>query len=744
MAEGVAVYKLFVGAMLEITDNLSADKNIPPLDVVCRDDPDPYLVVAADKGTATFSDYANSVAREKGFWLDDAFASGGSAGYDHKKMAITARGAWESVKRHFREMGHDTQSQDFTVIGCGDMSGDVFGNGMLLSEHIKLLGAFNHLHIFVDPNPDPAKSHAERRRLFDLPRSSWTDYDSKLISKGGGIFERSAKSLRLSSEIKAAFGIEADSVTPNQLIKAMLLTQVDLLWFGGIGTYIKSSDESDAEVGDRANDPIRVNGEDLNCKVVGEGANLGATQLGRVEFAMAGGRINTDFIDNSAGVDCSDHEVNIKIVLGDVVQSGDMTMKQRDKLLSRMTEEVGTLVLRDNYQQSQAITTAEARSYRLLDRQNRFMRSLERASLLDREIEFLPDEEEVARRISTNLGLTRPEISVLLSYAKIVTYDELLASGLPDEPLLLEDLVRYFPAPLQEAHRGSIERHRLRREIIATMVTNSMINRVGATFIQEMRDATGQPTDEIARAYLISRDAFDLRSIWNGIEALDNKVDARLQTTMLLETNKLGQRNVQWFLRNGEHPLNISRTMAQVADGIAALRVGIDEIVGTEDKALIKSREDRLTNEGVPRKLAKEIAKLEILASALDIVRLAGTMKRKVTDVGAVYFGIGGSLSIDWLKNAAVSLAPENEWQKRALDAMIDDLFAHQSALTQRVLEAGATRKPAHKLIDEWIDSRGSAATRVRELVSDLRTADSLDISMFAVANRELRNLVGG
>ncbi len=352
MAEGVAVYKLFVGAMLEITDNLGADKNIPPVNVVCRDDPDPYLVVAADKGTATFSDYANSVAREKGFWLDDAFASGGSAGYDHKKMAITARGAWESVKRHFREMGHDTQSQDFTVIGCGDMSGDVFGNGMLLSEHIKLLGAFNHLHIFVDPNPDPAKSHAERRRLFDLPRSSWTDYDSKLISKGGGIFERSAKSLRLSSEIKAAFGIEADSVTPNQLIKAMLLTQVDLLWFGGIGTYIKSSDESDAEVGDRANDPIRVNGEDLNCKVVGEGANLGATQLGRVEFAMAGGRINTDFIDNSAGVDCSDHEVNIKIVLGDVVQSGDMTMKQRDKLLSRMTEEVGTLVLRDNYQQS--------------------------------------------------------------------------------------------------------------------------------------------------------------------------------------------------------------------------------------------------------------------------------------------------------------------------------------------------------------------------------------------------------
>ena len=743
LQEGIDCYKLFVGAMLEITDNLRGDKTLSPRDVVCRDDPDPYLVVAADKGTATFSDFANGVARDKGFWLDDAFASGGSAGYDHKKMGITAKGAWESVKRHFREMGHDTQSQDFTVVGCGDMSGDVFGNGMLLSEHIRLIGAFNHLHIFVDPNPDAAKSFKERRRLFDLPRSSWNDYDPKLISKGGGVFDRSAKSIKLSAELKQLFRFDRDTVTPNELIRAILLAQVDLLWFGGIGTYIKASSESDADAGDRANDPIRVNGSELNCRVVGEGANLGVTQLGRVEFARSGGRINTDFIDNSAGVDCSDHEVNIKVVLGDVVQRGDMTMKQRDRLLVRMTDEVGRLVLRDNYQQSQAITTAEARSHRLLDRQNRFMRGLEREGLLDREIEFLPDEEEVARRLSSSTGLTRPEISVLLSYAKIVTYDEILDSALPDEELLVEDLVSYFPTPLREAYRDSIEGHRLRREIIATMVTNSMINRVGATYIHEMQDATGHSTDEIARAYLVARDAFDLRSIWNAIEGLDNKVEAALQTDMLQEANKLCQRNVQWFLRNESHPLNITQTMNRFASGVRELRAQIDDVVGAEDSRSIKAREARLTSEGIPKKLAREIAGLDVLASACDIVRIAMTAKYRVGRVAAVYFGIGSELSMDWLKNAALSVTPENEWQKRALDAVIDDLFAHQSALTQRVLESGNKSRAADKLIEGWIEGRGAAASRVRELVSDLRTAEGLDVSMFAVANRELRNLVG-
>jgi glutamate dehydrogenase len=743
MAEGVECYKLFVGAMLEITDNLKGDKIVAPRNVVRRDDPDPYLVVAADKGTATFSDFANGVAREKGFWLDDAFASGGSAGYDHKKMGITAKGAWESVKRHFREMGHDTQTEEFTAVGCGDMSGDVFGNGMLLSEQIKLLGAFNHLHIIVDPDPDPENSYKERKRLFDLPRSSWIDYDPKLISKGGGLFERSAKSIKLTREIKQTFGIERDTVTPNELIRSILLAHVDLLWFGGIGTYIKAASESDADAGDRANDPIRVNGGELNCKVVGEGANLGATQRGRVEFAMAGGRLNTDFIDNSAGVDCSDHEVNIKIVFGDVVQRGDMTMKQRDKLLMKMTDEVGTLVLRDNYQQSQAITTAEAVSLRLLDRQNRFMRSLEREGLLDREIEFLPDEEEVARRLSANVGMTRPEISILLSYAKIVTYDEILASDLPDEELLAEDLLLYFPTPLRNAYRDSIMRHKLRREIIATMVTNSMINRVGATYIHEMHDATGYASDVIARAYLISRDAFELRKIWNGIEALDNKVDSKLQTAMLQETNKLGQRNVQWFLRNESQPMNITRTMDEFAAGIRELHANIDVIAGEADKVAMKSREASLSSEGVPQKLAKEIAKLNVLASACDIVRIANALKQKVTKVGAVYFGVGSCLSVDWLKNAAISLTPENEWQKRALDAVVDDLFAHQSALTQRVLDMRGNTRPPEKLIEQWIIGRGAAATRVRELVGDLRAADSLDISMLAVANRELRNLVG-
>jgi len=743
MEEGISCYRLFIGAMLEITDNLDGDTVIPPPMVLRKDDDDPYLVVAADKGTATFSDFANGVAREKGFWLDDAFASGGSAGYDHKGMGITARGAWESVKRHFREMGHDTQSEDFTVVGCGDMSGDVFGNGMLLSEHIKLVGGFNHLHIFVDPDPDPKRSFKERKRLFDLPRSGWADYDTALISKGGGIFDRSAKSIALTAEIKKLFDIEQDNVTPNELIRAMLLGQIDLLWFGGIGTYIKASSESDLDAGDRANDPLRVNGDELRCKVIGEGANLGATQLGRVEYAMAGGCANTDFIDNSAGVDCSDHEVNIKIVLGDVVQRGDMTMRRRDALLARMTDEVGELVLRDNYQQTQAITTAEARSYRLLDRQNRFMRSLERAGQLDRDIEFLPDEEEVADRLAANEGLTRPEISVLFSYAKIVAYEELLASDLPDEPLLVEDLVGYFPKPLRVKFRESIERHRLSREIIATLVTNSLIDRVGATFTQEMEDATGQPTAEIARAYLISRDAFDLRDLWARIEALDNKVDAALQTSMMQDTNRLGQRNVQWFLRNGKHPLDITRTMGEFADSIRRLRENISAIVGPEDQAAMERHAARLAREGVPGDLAEEISKLEVLASACDIVRIAATTKRRVENVGAIYFGVGSRLSIDWLKSTALAIVPENDWQKRALDAVVDDLYAHQSALTHKVLAGPGKARSTDRLIENWIDSRGAASARVREVVSDLRIASSLDIPMLAVANRELRNLVG-
>ena len=482
MSEVIACYSTLMAGMLDLTDNLSGGDLVPPKDVVRYDSDDPYLVVAADKGTATFSDIANSISEDHGFWLGDAFASGGSVGYDHKKMGITARGAWESVKRHFRELGRDIQRETFTALGVGDMSGDVFGNGMLLSKHTKLVGAFNHLHIFIDPDPDPAKSHAERRRLFRFPRSNWADYDAKLISKGGGIIDRKAKSVKLTAQMKALFEIETDEVTPNELIRSMLKSQIDLLWFGGIGTYIKSTRESHAEADDRSNDALRVDGKELRCKVLGEGANLAITQLGRIEYARAGGRINTDFIDNSAGVDTSDHEVNIKIVLNDAVMQGEITVDQRNELLEAMTDDVARLVLNDNYLQTQAITLAETRASELLDSQWHFMRTLERRGLLDRTIEDLPNDEEMTDRLANSGGLTRPEYAVTFAYSKLVLYGDLLSTDVPDDPYLVGDLARYFPELIREKFAEHIARHRLRREIVATYVTNSLVNRVGATF----------------------------------------------------------------------------------------------------------------------------------------------------------------------------------------------------------------------------------------------------------------------
>ena len=548
MAEVIECYKTLMRGLLDITDNYAADGSVvPPSGVVRLDGDDPYLVVAADKGTATFSDIANGVSEDYGFWLGDAFASGGSRGYDHKKMGITARGAWESVKRHFREIGVDCQTQDFTCVGVGDMSGDVFGNGMLLSRHTKLVGAFNHLHIFCDPDPDPEVSFEERRRLFELPRSSWTDYNAQLLSPGGAIFDRKAKSLKLTPEIQARFGLTREKATPAELIQAMLRSEIDLLWFGGIGTFIKATGETHAEVGDKANDATRIDGREVRAKIVGEGANLGVTQRGRIEYAQSGapdhggGRINTDAIDNSAGVDTSDHEVNIKVLTGDVLARGDMTLKQRDQLLASMTDEVGELVLSDNYLQTQAISVVSAGGVGLLEEQARFMRVLEKTGHLNRAIEFLPDEEEIAARAARGLGLTRPELAVLLAYSKITLYAQLLESNLPDDPRMADDLVKYFPKALRRDFRDAIERHRLRREIIATYATNSMVNRVGPTFVTEMADKTGAGPGDIARAYTVSRDAFALRVLWTGIESLDNKVPAATQYEMIMATQALDE-----------------------------------------------------------------------------------------------------------------------------------------------------------------------------------------------------------
>ena len=739
LEEGIDVYKTFISAMLDITDNLEGDTVVPPERVVRKDEDDPYLVVAADKGTATFSDYANGVARDYGFWLDDAFASGGSAGYDHKGMGITARGAWESVKRHFREMGHDTQSEDFTAVGCGDMSGDVFGNGMLLSKHIRLLGAFNHLHIFVDPAPDAAKSHAERQRLFDLPRSSWTDYDASLISKGGGVFERSAKSVDITPEMKAAFDINADTMTPNELIKAMLLAQIDLLWFGGIGTYIKSSDEDNSDAGDRANDPLRVDGRDLRCKVVGEGANLGVTQLGRIEFAEKGGRIYTDFIDNSAGVDTSDHEVNIKIALGDVVQRGDMTMKQRDTLMAKMTDEVAALVLRNNYQQTQALAVAAARSYRMLDQQQRMMRRMERAGLLNRGIEFLPDDEEIADRHAARRGLTTPELSVLLAYTKNITYERLLNTDLPDDPMLENDLLRYFPQPLRKQRKAAIGRHRLRREIIATVVTNSMINRVGPTFVSEMQDRTGMNVSEIARAYTIVRESFGLRTLWSAIEALDNKVSTDKQVRMLLETGRTLERMTLWFLHNGTHPLDIRKHIEEYGNGIQILRDKMETLMAPDQVAETNQRAERFMETGVPDDLARQIGRLKALSTACDIVRIANTVKRPVEEVGQTYFLLGSRFKLDWLRHNANIMTPENPWHQLALGAIIEDMWGTQGELTATVLSNGGCGADA---IDGWASTRRETVGRVEEICSELEQTSSIDLAMLTVANRELRGLV--
>jgi glutamate dehydrogenase len=752
MAEVVDCYKTMMRGMLDLTDNaVGVGEVAPPPDVVRLDEDDPYLVVAADKGTATFSDTANGISAEYGFWLDDAFASGGSAGYDHKKMGITARGGWESVKRHFRELGRDIQNEDFTVIGVGDMAGDVFGNGMLLSKHIRLKGAFNHLHIFVDPDPDPAKSWVERQRLFDLPRSSWTDYDAALISPGGGVFDRKAKSIQLTPQMQACFGIEADRLTPAELIKRMLTAETDLLWFGGIGTFVKASHESHGDAGDRANDALRIDGRDIKAKVVGEGANLGVTQRGRIEYALAGGRLNTDALDNSAGVDCSDHEVNIKILLNGIVANGDLTRKQRDKLLEEMTDEVGELVLRHNYLQGQAVSVAEAGGWQSLDQQGGFMHALERAGKLDRAIEYLPDDEAMAERIAKRQGLTRPELAVLLAYAKIALYGELLPTNLPDDPQLVDDLLKYFPTPLQQRYPAQIAEHRLRREIIATVVTNSLVNRMGPTFVQALREKTGMAASDVTRAYAVTRGVFELRRLWSEIQALDTKVPAAMQTAMLLEIHRLAERGTLWFLTSNIRPLDIAATIGAFAPGIAQLAECLDDLVGDDDESSIIANMAPLVDSGVPEALARRIASLEFLGPGLDIVRMAQSSAAPVEAVGRAYFAIGDRFDIDWLRDAAETVPEDTHWDRLAVTAIVDDLYTHQRDLTARVLAtngqpvaASETGDGIAAMIDSWIAARGPALAQTDALLADLRKAGSIDLAMLAVANRQLRNLIGG
>ena len=740
-AEGIACYRTFMAGMLDITDNIVAGEIVRPERVVRHDDDDAYLVVAADKGTATFSDIANEVAERYGYWLGDAFASGGSAGYDHKAMAITARGGWEAVKRHFRELGKDVQTEGFTVLGIGDMAGDVFGNGMLLSRHIRLVGAFNHLHVFVDPDPDPERSFSERQRLFELPRSSWADYDPGMLSEGGAIFERSAKSVDLSSRARALFGIESGPLTPNDLIHAMLRADVDLLWNGGIGTYVKATHESHADVGDRANDGLRVNGAELGARVVGEGGNLGATQAGRIEYALAGGRINTDAIDNSAGVDCSDHEVNIKILLGDAVESGDMTGKQRDRLLERMTGDVADLVLRDNYLQTQALSALEGSVSVRIDEQVRFMRAIEQSGLLDRHVEGLPDDEELDEWRTRDRRFTRPELSVLLAYAKMDLYAALLDSDLPDDADLIEDLMAYFPPQLHETHRDRILGHRLRREIVATLTTNSVVNRAGITFVRRLAEKTGHGPADIVRAYIVARDAFGLRDAWHIVETLDNRVPARIQSVMLDEIALLIERVTGWMLRHRAQPMATGATVAAFRPAIEALRARMPEFVSKTRRDAMERATQRFKDEKVPAPAAATMAGLRTLSTVCDVVATAESMDVDVIDAATVFFGVGQELGAEWLRDTLGRLAVENRWDGLAQDALIDESFQVQSRITAAVLQARGD-DDANAATGAWIAANGRSVARVRGVIGELQGASApVDLAMAMVAGRALRSL---
>ncbi len=742
--EVVHCYGTLVRGMLDLTDNLRAGTIVPPPDVVRYDADDPYLVVAADKGTATFSDIANGIAEEYGFWLGDAFASGGSAGYDHKKIGITARGAWESVKRHFRELGIDIQKTGFTVVGIGDMAGDVFGNGMLLSRHIKLVGAFNHLHIFLDPNPDPDASYRERERLFRKPNSTWLDYNQELISKGGGVYLRSAKSIRLSTEVQALLRVQATRMTPNELLNALLKAPVDLLWNGGIGTFVKAETETHADVRDRANDALRVNGRELACRVVGEGGNLGFTQLGRVEYARKGGRIYTDFIDNSGGVDCSDHEVNIKILLNAIVAGGDMTRKQRDRLLADTTDEVAELVLGDNYGQSQAISIAVSQAPALLAEQARFIRHLERGGKLEREAEFLPVSKVIADRLAANEGLTRPEIAVLLAYSKITLYQELLASDVPEDQYLSRELRRHFPQRLGERFAREMDGHRLRREIISTHITNSLVNRVGPTFAFRISEQSGASAPDIARAYTAAHEIFGIQDLWAAIEDLDNQITAQTQMAMLVDTGGLIERATLWLLRNQRAPLNIAEAVSYFQEGVRELWASAPKPLAAVNRLIFRQRLRHLTAEGVPVPLATRVAGLVALSSALDIVDVAKAAKRDVSFVATLYFALGARLELQWLREQISALKARDHWHTRGKWALRNDLHSQQRNLTAEVLGTGGHGTGAKTMVQAWIADNQQAVDRFMALIAEMKAADTIDFPMLSVALSQAHGLLHG
>jgi glutamate dehydrogenase len=734
MQEGVAAYRIFISALLDITDNIEGSKIVPPKRVVRHDADDAYLVVAADKGTATFSDIANEISAAHSFWLGDAFASGGSAGYDHKGMAITARGAWECVKRHFREMDIDIQSQPFRVIGVGDMSGDVFGNGMLLSEAIRLVAAFDHRDIFIDPEPGP-DAFAERKRLFDKPRSSWQDYDKAKISRGGGVFSRSAKSIPLSEEMRRLIGVDAASLTPNELMRALLKSRTDLLWFGGIGTYVRASSETDADAGDRANDPLRATAAEIEARVIGEGANLGMTQRARIEFAARGGRINTDFIDNSAGVNTSDQEVNIKIALNPATRAGRLTIAARNKLLGEMTDDVAAASLRNNYQQSLALSLAESRSTRELANYTLLMHTLEARGLLDRTLEALPSDRDIGERARAGLGLARPELAVLLSYAKIALQDDLLASAVPDEPQVGPWLAQYFPPALRDRFAADIARHSLRREIVALGLTNALVNRGGPPLAVLLADETRRTTAEVAHAFLAAREVFELPALWQRIDALDGLAKGDAQLALYQATQELVAGETLWFLRNGAALADLAGTIVRHKAGIAALRPVLSNVLPPRRRAALEEEARRLGAGGVPPDVASDVASLGILGLAPPMTEIGEATGTPVPDVARLHLAIGEQLRLADLAAKADALPAADYYDRLAVDQAKSQIEAAQAAFTRDAIRQGAEDA------EGWLAGQGDRLGRVRAMLQEIAGEATLTVSRLLVAAGQLADV---
>ncbi|MFZ5616743.1 MAG: NAD-glutamate dehydrogenase [Pseudomonadota bacterium] len=750
--EGRSAYKQFIRSLLDLTDNIVGGKTVAPPNVVRWDDEDPYLVVAADKGTATFSDTANEISAEYGFWLGDAFASGGSAGYDHKVMGITARGGWEAVKRHFREIGKDIQKEPFTVAGIGDMSGDVFGNGMLLSEQIRLLAAFDHRDIFIDPNPDVTASFAERKRMFVLPRSSWADYDGKLISKGGGVFSRSLKSIPLSAEMKALLELKADAATPQEVMRAILKLPVELFWLGGIGTYFKAPHEDDARVGDRANDSIRITVEEMRMKVVGEGANLGLTQAGRIAFALKGGRLNTDAIDNSAGVDSSDHEVNIKILLSAAIENGELKAGVRNNLLKKMTEDVASHVLAHNYDQTRALSLMQVTAVEDIDAYARFMVALEGEGRLDRVVEGLPDDKAVAARKTMGQGLTRPELAVLLAYAKMHIYEELLQSKAPDDPSLERELNLYFP---DETHKfaKALAGHRLRREIIATRLSNEIVDTCGATFVNQLMEVSGAGVADIALSYESARRILELRDYGAAVDALDNKSPAALQTDLYNTAVDLLAEQVNKIVSDVEASNALAKRgvkglVDQYKEPIQALKKALPDILPPAAAQALKSRIAQWRERGAPERLAEQAALMPALEFAFDIVNLSQVVKWSSGAIGGLFFAVGHRFQIEPARAAARASMPEGHFDQLAARRLSEELSLRQGALTRSLAAFAKTepKSPAKDWLDplfaDWRMKNALAVERYEKFVAELDIGAGMSVGKLSLLSTKLADLV--